>query len=107
MLVLGIYLVISSKPTHPSVRSYAWIVSLGALLIYCSSLYISAHLNPRDREGASWTDPYLQFTTWASFLICLFAPLFSKTTWPARLGISLIALPILVVAWFCWWTFTA
>ena len=52
----------------------AFLCYTGALLVYSASLYVGSRLNPRDMWHGSWTDPYLQSASGASFLCCLVAP---------------------------------
>ena len=93
----------ASRP--PLASSSAFLYYVGALLVYCVSLYIGSRLNPRDMCHGSWSDPYLQSSSGASFLCCLVAPWFIRGSLPHRFGFFCVGL-VPVFAAFWWWYVT-
>ncbi len=107
LLPLGLYLNSAHKRLPVPSRSFSIAFYVIGLVIYCAALYVGSQLNPRDQTNGSWSDPYLHFASWAGFILCLIAPLFSKRPWPARIGFLILGLPLLAVAFFMWWATTA
>ena len=77
-----------------------------AFLIYTCSLLAGTQLNPRDRVGASWTDPCLQALTIASFVACIISPIFSRLPWPTRVAYCGLCFMTTIVPFWFWYSVT-
>ena len=77
-----------------------------AFLIYTCSLLVGTQLNPHDRIGASWTDPYLQALTIASFVACIVSPIFSRLSWPERVAYCCLCFMTTIVPFWFWYSLT-